>query len=170
MINYNIENKFNQKKCVFEKDEILIPLLMTEHTQYSMCFEDINNCLYTGQTDGKILKWDITLNKPILILDINDFGEKNNLVLPMLETSKNGYQQETKDVVLKKGQKDFNKILKSLPEKRRNMISCLILIDPLKILCSAHYNGLIVLWDIVYYRPKRIYNDQKTGVYQIPHL
>ena len=167
MINYNIENQFNQKKCVFEKDEILIPLLMTEHTQYSMCFDDISNCLYTGQTDGKILKWDITLNKPILILDINDFGEKNNLVLPMLETSKNGYQQETKDVVLKKGQKDFNKILKSLPEKRRNMISCLILIDPLKILCSAHYNGLIVLWDIVYYRPKRIYNDQKTGVYQI---
>ena len=167
LINYNIENKFNQKKCVFEKDEILIPLLMTEHTQYSICFDDINNCLYTGQTDGKIFKWDITLNNPSLILDINKFSEKNNLSLPKLETSNDKYQKETKEALLKKGQNDLNKILKSFPEKRRNMVSCLIFIEPLKILCSAHYNGVIVLWDMIYYRPKRIYNDQKYGVYQI---
>ena len=167
MINYNIENKFNQKKCVFKKDEILIPLLMTEHTQYSMCFEDINNCLYTGQTDGKIYKWDITLNNPILILDINNFNENNYLSLPKLEASDDVYQKETNDALLKKGKNDFNKILNSFPEKRRNMVSYLIFIEPLKLLCSAHYNGIIVLWDMIYLRPKRIYNDQKTGVYQI---
>ena len=167
LINHNIENVYNKKKCVFEKEEILIPLLMTENTQYCMCFDQLSNYLYTGQTDGKILKWDITLNKPILILDINDFSEKNDLILPKLENPNNAYQKETKDIALKKGQNDFNKILKSLPEKKRNMISCLIFITPLKILCSAHYNGLIILWDIVYNRPKRIYTDQKTGIYQI---
>ena len=167
LINHNIENEFNKKKCIFEKDEVLIPLLMTEYTQYSMCFDNLTNCLYTGQTDGKIMKWDITLNKPILILDINNFNEKNDFVLPLLEASNNSYQKETKDILLKRGQSDFNKILKSLPEQRRNMISCLILIDPLKILCSAHYNGLIVLWDLIYYKPKRIYVDQKTGIYQV---
>ena len=167
LINQNIENSYNKKKCIFEKNEILIPLLMTEYTQYTMCFDFLTNYLYTGQTDGKILKWDITLKKPILILDINDYNEKNNFVLPMIETSNNEYQKETKEIALKRGQSEFNKILKSLPEKRRNMISCLIFISPLKILCSAHYNGLIILWDIVYNRPKRIYNDQKTGIYQI---
>ena len=167
LINQNIENSYNKKNCIFEKNEILIPLLMTEYCQYTMCFDNLTNSLYTGQTDGKILKWDITLDKPILILDINEYNEKNNLVLPMLETTSNVYQKETKEVALKKGQSDFNRILKSLPEKRRNMISCLIFISQLKILCSAHYNGLIVLWDIVYNRPKRIYNDQKTGIYQI---
>ena len=167
LINHNIENIYNKKKCVFDKDKILIHLLKTEHTQYSMCFDYLTNNLYTGQTDGKILKWDLTLNHPILILDINDFKEKNNLTLPILEASNNAYQKEIKDVALKIGQSDFNKVLKSLPEKKRIMISCLILISPLKLLCSAHYNGLIVLWDLVYSKPKRIFNDQKTGIYQV---
>ena len=167
LINHNIENFYNKKKCIFEKNEILIPLLMTEYTQYSMCFDYLTNSLYTGQTDGKILKWDITLNKPILILAINDYNEKNNLILPLLETTNNAYQKEVKDVVLKIGQSDFNKVLKSLPEKKRIMISCLIFISPLKLLCSAHYNGLIILWDLIYNKPKRIFNDQKTGIYQI---
>ena len=104
---------------------------MTEHTQYSMCFEDINNCLYTGQTDGKIYKWDITLNNPILILDINNFNENNYLSLPKLEASDDLYQKETNDALLKKGKNDFNKILNSFPEKRRNMVSYLIFIEPL---------------------------------------
>ena len=132
-----------------------------------MCFDKSSNCLYTGQTDGKILKWDITINKPILILDINDFNEKNNLMLPKLETSNNSKGDEIRDAILKKGQNDFNKIMKSFPENKRNTVSCLIFIEPLKILCSAHYNGLIILWDIVYNKPKRVYNDQKTGIYKI---
>ena len=65
LINHNIENIYNKKKCVFDKDKILIHLLKTEHTQYSMCFDYLTNNLYTGQTDGKILKWDLTLNHPI---------------------------------------------------------------------------------------------------------
>ena len=166
LINQNIENPFSKIDCIFEKNNILIPLFMTESTQYSMCFDDISNCLFTGQTDGKILKWDIIMDKPILILDINDFNSKNNLMLPVLE-SNNSNQDDIRDVILKKGQNDFNKIMKSFPENKRNTVSCLIFIDPLKILCSAHYNGLIILWDIVYYKPKRIYNDQKTGIYQI---
>ena len=167
LINHNIENIYNKKTCIFEKGEILIPLLKTEYTQYSMCFDYLTNSLYTGQTDGKILKWDLTLNQPILILDINDFNEKNNIMLPILETSNNAYQKEVRDIILKIGQSDFNKVLKSLPEKKRIMISCLILISPLKLLCSAHYNGLIILWDLVYNKPKRIFNDQKTGIYQV---
>ena len=167
LINQNIENPFNKKKCIFEKNEILIPLFVTEYSQYSMCFDKSSNCLYTGQTDGKILKWDITINKPILILDINDFNEKNNLILPKLETSNNSKGDEIRDAILKKGQNDFNKIMKSFPENKRNTVSCLIFIEPLKILCSAHYNGLIILWDIVYNKPKRVYNDQKTGIYKI---
>ena len=100
-------------------------------------------------------------------MDINKFNENNYLSLPKLEASDDVYQKETNDALLKKGKNDFNKILNSFPEKRRNMVSYLIFIEPLKLLCSAHYNGIIVLWDMIYLRPKRIYNDQKTGVYQI---
>ena len=88
-------------------------------------------------------------------------------MLPKLETSNNSKGDEIRDAILKKGQNDFNKIMKSFPENKRNTVSCLIFIEPLKILCSAHYNGLIILWDIVYNKPKRVYNDQKTGIYKI---
>ena len=167
LISQNIEDPNNKKECIFEKNNIFIPLFNTEFTQYTMCFDYMTNNLYTGQTDGKILKWEMTLPKPILILDINEFN-KNNVLLPKIPLSSNLYENnETKDIKLKIGHSDLNKILKSFPENKRNTVSCLIYIDPLKILCSAHYNGQIIIWDIVYNIPKRRYTDQKTGVYQL---
>ena len=167
LITQNLDNPHNKKECIFEKNEILIPLFTTEYTQYTMCFDYVTNNLYTGQTDGKILKWEMTLNKPILTLDINNYN-KNNLQLPKIQVSNsNVYKNEMRDVMLKIGKSDLNKLLKSYPENKRNTVACLIFIDQIKILCSAHYNGQIVLWDIVYNKPKRIYNDQKTGIYQV---
>ena len=166
LICQNIDDPHNKKECIFEKNSILIPLFITEYTQYTMCFDYSANNLYTGQTDGKILKWEMTINKPILILDINNFN-KNNILLPKILISNNVYQNEAKDIQLKKGFSELNKILKSYPENKRNTVSCLIYIDPLKILCSTHYNGQIILWDIVSNKPKIIYNDQKTGIYQL---
>ena len=166
LIIQNIENPHNKKECVFEKNNILLPLFYTEYTQYTMCFDYMTNNLYTGQTDGKILKWEMTVSKPILILDINEFN-KNNLLLPKIALASNLYDNEVKEIKLKIGQSDLNKILKLFPENKRNTVSCLIYIDPLKILCSAHYNGQIIIWDIVYNRPKRRYTDQKTGIYQL---
>ena len=40
-------------------------------------------------------------------------------------------------------------------------------IDKLRLLCSAHYNGSLVLWDIILGKPKKIYCDQQTGIYKI---
>lgn len=166
LISQNIDNPHNKKECVFDKNNILIPLFSTEHTQYTMCFDYVTNNLYSGQNDGKILKWEMTLNKPILTLDINEFNknnEKNNLYLPKIK-NQNDFNREA---LLKKGNSEFNKFLKSFPENKRSTVSCLIHIDPLKLICSSHYNGLIVLWDLIYNKPKRIYNDQKTGIYQV---
>ena len=169
LISQNIENPHNKKECVFEKNNILIPLFLTEFTQYTMCFDYVTNNLYTGQTDGKILKWEMTRNKPILILDINDFNKniEKNLLLPKIVNNNNLYESSTREAILQKGNIELNKILKSFPINKRNTVSCLIFIDPLKLLCSAHYNGQIILWDIIYNKPKRIYNDQKTGIYQL---
>ena len=163
LISQNIDDPHNKKECVFEKNKILLPLFTTEHTQYAMCYDYAENNLYSGQTDGKILKWDMLVNKPVLILDINEYN-KSDIILPKLNSN---YQKETKDILLKIGQGELNKILKSFPENKRNTVSCLIYINPLKLICSAHYNGQIILWDIIYNKPKRIYNDQKTGIYQL---
>ena len=166
LISQNLDDPHNKKECIFEKNNILIPLFKTEYTQYTMCFDYITNNLYTGQTDGKILKWDMTITNPVLILDINEYN-KNNLLLPKIQLSNNAYKNDSNDIKLKIGQSDLNKILKSYSENKRNTVSCLIYIDPLKLLCSSHYNGQIILWDIIYNKPKRIYNDQKTGIYEL---
>ena len=34
-------------------------------------------------------------------------------------------------------------------------------------LCSSYYTGQIILWDTITKKPKKIYNDQKTIVYQV---
>ena len=49
-----------------------------------MCFDYATDNLYTGQTDGKILKWEMLMKNPILILDIND-SKKNYLSLPKIQ-------------------------------------------------------------------------------------
>ncbi len=167
LISQNIDVPHNKKECVFEKNNnIFVSFFSTEYMQYLMYFDYFTNKLYTGQTDGKILKLDKTIKKPILTLDINDFN-KNNLWLPKILLSSNSYQNETKDVKFKKCFNELNKILKSYPENKRNTVSCLIYIDPLKILCNAHYKGQLILWDLVCSKPKRIYNAHKTGIYQL---
>ena len=79
LISQNIDVPHNKKECVFEKNNnIFVSFFSTEYMQYLMYFDYFTNKLYTGQTDGKILKLDKTIKKPILTLDINDFN-KNNL-------------------------------------------------------------------------------------------
>ncbi|MBQ1813680.1 MAG: hypothetical protein II118_02275, partial [Ruminococcus sp.] len=46
----------------------------------------------------------------------------------------------------------------------RETVSCLLLINKLRILCSGYYNGNIILWDIIMKKPSREQNEEIEAI------
>ena len=200
--------KFNNKRYEFENlnnsltknkeynIEDNIPLYNCKLPQYSLCFDSSSRVLYSGQEDGKIIKWELTEPKPTHIFEVvnNDkkYNYKNNNANTIANTSSN-YGMRKKLNLISLSKVDRNQ-LKSIKKERRkkdeeenkekikqgkvinysndkehkkNTVSCLLLINNLKLLCSSYYTGQIVLWDIILKKPKVIYNDQTTIIYQV---
>ena len=69
---------------------------------------------------------------------------------------------------MKENKKEKNVInFQTNQENKKKTVSCLILINHLKLLCAAYYTGQIVLWDLISTKPKKIFSDQKTIINQI---
>lgn len=160
----------NELDFIFVKDEIKIPIFSTELPQYTMCFDSSTNNLYSGQKDGKILKWEMNSLKPVDILDIDKDKQiilKNKINLPpinqypRLSESNNSLNNNDEN------NNELNRKIKITQEKKRESVSCLILLDGLRLLCSAYFTGQLVLWDTISKKPKKRYNDQQTGIYNV---
>jgi len=174
-------NSLKMKDFSVEEGKLAIPLYNCELPQYAMCFDNVLKVLYSGQEDGKIFQWDLTLPKPVHTFEINNEKKinyntinKNNsqrkiinlLSLPKIERSLLiSEKKEKKDEDIKE-EKNINYINNN-QEQEKNTVSCLLLISNLRLLCSSYFSGQIILWDIIRKRPKKIYNDQKTIVYQV---
>ena len=179
------------EKFIFEDDQIQIPLFSSELAQYTLCFDNATKSLYSGQEDGKIFKWEMFSSKPVYILDINkvkinhnshsitletDRGEnkkKYNLdhlykLKKNLEVKNNSQEKNTskEDSKQENKQKQVNYTKKNTEQKRKT-VSCLVLLNNLRLLCSAYYTGQIILWDTMDKKPKKMYNDQHTIIYQL---
>ena len=175
-------NSLKMKDFSVEEGKLAIPLYNCELPQYAMCFDNVLKVLYSGQEDGKIFQWDLTLPKPVHTFEINTDKKinystinKNNsqrkvinlLSLPKIERSLLiSEKKEKKEEDSIKEEKTIN-YTNNNQEQKKNTVSCLLLISNLRLLCSSYFSGQVILWDIIRKRPKKIYNDQKTIVYQV---
>ena len=170
-----------------------LAILTTDMPQYTMAWDKVNRYLYTGQTDGKILKWRLTkpnyLEKEIL--DINDINLIRSSSIHTLNTidtlnhrsflnTNESTNSNINKTSLKKGvlitlqsnsttninTKQNNKISFSEINKR-DSVSCIIILQKMQLISAAYYNGNILLWDPVTKKPKRRYTDQETCIYQM---
>ena len=64
-------------KNIIDKNNFSCAILNTENPQNTMTWDPMQKHLYTGQTDGKILKWDLTKSKN-LEGEIFDFSIAKN--------------------------------------------------------------------------------------------
>ena len=183
-INFNTDLNLN-----LEENNCTIPLLSCDMPQYAMCFDPGYKVLYTGEEDGKIFKWDLNSKKPIHTFEIlteekhiydkiglsNSNKHKNVIELLSLSKAerallmkKNKNENENQTIKENKNKKDKN-ITNFLlnQEQKKKTVSCLILINNLKILCASYYTGQIVLWDITTKKPKKFFSDQKTIINQV---
>ena len=186
-------NKFYFKSnsdFIFENSWVEIPIFSTKLPQNTLCFDIIMKCLYSGQEDGKILKWDMNSPTPSYIFDIND--EENKKILSSLsnynimntdeknQTKKLSPVNRTRNFLLKKAkntefgkEKDeisrVSKNTKNLSNFKQNSfyVSCLLMIERLRLLCSSYFTGQIIFWDIITKKPKKLFNDQKTVIYNM---
>ena len=171
--NYNLEDN--------------LPLYNCGLPQYSLCFDNNLKVLYSGQEDGKIIQWEITSPNPVFVYEIKNNKKYNfntintnssqrkkiNLLslskiersLLINENKEKGKKEEEENEEKLKQAKVINYI--SDKDQKKNTVSCLLLISNLKLLCSSYYSGQIILWDTINKKPKTIYNDQKTIIYQI---
>ena len=186
---------YDKTSFYFNLDNISLPLFVSEMPQYTLCFDELKNILYSGQEDGKILAWNMESSKPMHILDINEYSKQNSnsLIeisqdldilgfLKQIKEFQDKYENEisrnkftslsfTLDNTIKKlALKELR--VKKLKEKmrienKRKIVSCLIMLNNLRLLCSTYYTGKLVLWDTDTKKPKKIFHDQSTGIYNI---
>ena len=175
----------------FEDNNTSIPLYSCELPQYSMCFDNILKVLYSGQEDGKIFQWDLSSPKPVHIFEITDDNkknifssikinkskrnvynllslskiERNKLIIERKEKKEKEEEESEKKEEKENKEKSIN--YKNNKDQKKRSVSCLLLINNLRLLCSTYYTGQIILWDTITKKPKKIYNDQKTIVYQV---
>ena len=183
-INYSKPSDFH-----FEKDNLNIPLFMAKAPQNILIYDYSNKCFYSGQDNGKINKWEMNSPYSTYVFDIYDPKNKayiDNLIKSKTENIKKNLEMLTLDKVksmftVHEGKSD-GEIGREMEEyfklehnsqsilnfkHKRDTISSLLLIENLRLLCCSLLNGLIILWDTDTKRPVKVFNEQKTAIYNM---
>ena len=168
--NVNVTSEYR-----FSKDELKIAIFITSSPQTSMVWDSQQKCLLTGQSDGKILKWDLTNPNPILedTLNIATVMEKVNK--SHLSKKDNQEIMESKRLMQLLREKSVrHKDLISSPyvfeDKSKNMaVSYLLILKKLQLLAASYYNGYVILWDTILKEYRKCYFDQSTAIYSIAY-
>ena len=178
-------NLDTEKSSIYELDNLNIPLYALKLPQYTMCFDNGSKYLYTGQEDGKIYKWRLNSNKPVHIFEISKITD--NKIHKSIRKKLNNIQKDKgisfdkkNFMIMENKNKVYGKAQNTIKEFKHNSIfrndyynretvSCILIINKLRLLCSGYYSGNIILWDTTTHNPKIIYNDQQTGIYHLEY-
>ena len=198
--NANLINFKSKSEFYFEYNRIVVPLFSTKVPQNTLCFDITLKCLYSGQENGKILKWEMDSPNYTYVFDI--YEENNKKLINTLSANKSNYieingvnvenkSNKSKELISiiknktyntygeKKSGKDMDREkeefyrvennTKSISnfKHRRDTVSCLLMIERLRLLCSSFYNGQIIFWDATTKKPQKVFNDQITGIYNM---
>ena len=183
-----IENEFKNVNSIentfIDKNSFKCALLSTNIPQYTLSWDPMQKFLYSGQADGKILKWDLTKSKNLendtLVYQTakeklnrrgyNNYSSSDNKNLNNSQIHPDRHQTITNQNDMAndeelKGEKLLNK-LKS-ESMKRDTVSCIVILGKLQLLAAGYYNGNIILWDTMLKDFRKFYTDQETGIYQL---
>ena len=167
---------------IINKTNFSCAILSTPTPQYTMSWDGMQKFLYTGQMDGKILKWDLTKSNNLdnEILDFTTAKIKHDLELKgnFIRSNKKtktvfSNNQDKQNQIIKKiddnknlrGEKLLDKVKND--NKKRDSVSCILILGKLQLLAAGYYNGNIILWDTMLKDYRKYYIDQDTCIYQI---
>ena len=175
-LNGEFKNVNGNRDFRIEKNYFKCSILSADSPQNSLSWDSVQKYLFTGQSDGKILKWDLSKPKNLEKEDL-DFDKAHNKKEEELHKM-NGYDREDAELEKKFFNKKKTGPLIKIPGKenmiiteykRRNSVSCILLLGKLQLLAASYYNGNIILWDPLLKDFRKYYFDQETGVYSMSY-
>ncbi|MCQ2816138.1 MAG: hypothetical protein MJ252_02620 [archaeon] len=187
--NVNTVSDFN-----LEKNAMKCAIQNAESPQYTMVWEPVMKNLYSGQADGKILKWSLKKTKNIeadtldikkarerfkneknsSVCGIQTFSEEENeAIRQKVAKKKNSVVKIDLNLVANAAKSAETELLQKNAEKneflRRENVSCMVVLGNLQQLAAGYYNGNVILWDVSLRDYRKFYNDQQTCIYQITY-
>ena len=168
--NVNVTSEYH-----FSKDDLKIAIFITSSPQTSMVWDSQQKCLLTGQTDGKILKWDLTNPNPIMEDTLNITTVMEKVGKSYMNKKDNQAKMETKRLLQQLREKSIrHKDSISNPyemeDKSKNLaVSYLLILKKLQLLAASYYNGYVILWDTILKEYRKCYFDQSTAIYSIAY-
>ena len=166
-----IKNVNVTKDFLLFKDELRIAILIADSPQYSMIWDPQLKHLFTGQKDGRILKWDLTKQNnisedtfDIKIIKTKETNPKRTKSLNEREEAKKLKEKLKQKSLRHRGQIDT---LFINDKDKNETVSCLILLQKLQLLAASYYSGYVVLWDTLLKDYRKYYCDQATGIYSM---
>ena len=169
----NINHIDESNNSIIMRNSIIYscPLLSSDLPQSTMDWDPMQKKLYTGQSDGKILIWDIftSKGKEEDILDFKKAKAKHDLESPkkiepnLLDDSETHFGLENPG--------NYNKTKKKLTDKKEahDGVSCIKVLGKMQMMASGYYNGAVLIWDLMLRDYRKYYDDQKTAIYQIAY-
>ena len=162
--NVNTSN-YATKEFVFSERDMKLPIFSCGLPQYTLCFDLVGSKLYSGQEDGKILVWNMNSSKHKDVLFLNDDKHKK-----IFKTNGDNVNNSTQKIFMMKDSgiitEENIKKQNNSENHQRDTVSCLLILNKLRLLCSSYHNGKIILWDVATKTPKKIIDEQKTSIYQ----
>ena len=175
-MNNDFKNVNKSHDFRLEKKYFACSILSSDSPQNTLTWDPILRNLYSGQSDGKILKWNLAKAKPLENEELDyekakikkeEELKKRKLFDPeatILEKKFNQQKRHASPIKLP------GKDLSALNEKKkRNSVSCTLLLGKLQLLAASYYNGNIILWDTLLKEFRKFYFDQETGVYSMTY-
>ena len=168
--NLNVTSEFK-----FTKEELKIAIFMTTSPQTSMVWDEQQKCLLTGQSDGRILKWDFTDPNPIIedTLNIQTVMEKMNKAISnqkdaqkIMENKRLLQQLHDKSV---RHKNSLNNPFVMEDKSKNVAVSFLLMLKKLQLLAASYYNGFVILWDTILKEYRKCYYDQSAAIYSIAY-
>ena len=161
---YN-EQSFKNINYVDESDNSVIirnsiiyscPLLSANLPQSTMDWDPMQKKLYSGQSDGKILIWDIMTSK----------GKEEDVLDFQKAKKKHEMENEEFNLREKLQEKEISKTGKKMTH---DGVSSVKVLGKTQMIAAGYYNGCVLIWDLTLKDYRKFYNDQKTGIYQITY-
>jgi WD40 repeat protein len=151
-----IDNKYNIDKSYFT-----CSFLLAKNPQTCMAWDSTNKNLYTGQIDGKLLKWDLSKHSYIQVINDKDTKDSKKAKKIEIEITIN---RKTKGMPTKDEVLNFNKNLEFIA---RRTVSYILVINKLQLIAVSYLDGRMILWDMKGNVKKRYHIKHKKGLYKI---
>ena len=122
-----------------------------------MDWDPMQKKLYSGQSDGKILIWDILTSK----------GKEEDVL--DFQKAKKKHEMENEDNLNMKEKFQEKEISKKEKRITHDGVSSIKVLGKMQMIAAGYYNGCVLLWDLMLRDYRKFYNDQNTGIYQITY-